>query len=114
MKRITIAPLLLLILTVSACSLSGADRKLKTWDFSNGTQGWKPLVQVELKASDGALHIRCKGRDPHLMAPVDSIEKSTVSLMPSGLINTLSKPDILDLLAYIESGGNPEHPNFRK
>ena len=30
---------------------------------------------------------------------------SNISAMPSGLLNSLSKDDILDLLAYIESGG---------
>jgi len=31
----------------------------------------------------------------------------TASLMPLGLLSTLSKAQILDLLAYLESGGNP-------
>jgi hypothetical protein len=29
--------------------------------------------------------------------------------MPMGLLNPLSKEDILDLLAWIESGGNAAH-----
>jgi putative heme-binding domain-containing protein len=39
---------------------------------------------------------------------------SPVSLMPPGLINNLSKEEILDLLAYIESGGNGNAPAFAK
>jgi putative heme-binding domain-containing protein len=36
-------------------------------------------------------------------------EVSKLSPMPEGLLNTLSKEDILDLLAYIESGGRKDH-----
>ena len=42
-----------------------------------------------------------------------SREPSTVSAMPAGLINTLNQQEILDLLAYIESGGNPNHLAFQ-
>ena len=45
---------------------------------------------------------------------VGSREISKVSPMPEGLVNTLTKNDILDLLAYIESGGRKEHPDFKK
>lgn len=40
-------------------------------------------------------------------------EVSTVSPMPPGLLNVLSEAQILDLLAYLESGGNPAHADFR-
>lgn len=43
---------------------------------------------------------------------LESIEPSPFSMMPPGLINTMSKDDILDLLAYFISGGDPEHPAF--
>ena len=46
-----------------------------------------------------------------------SIEKrspSKVSPMPVGLLNTFNTSDILDLLAYMESLGDPKHPNFAK
>jgi putative heme-binding domain-containing protein len=39
---------------------------------------------------------------------------SPVSPMPDGLLDTLRKPEIWDLLAYLESGGNPNHANFKK
>lgn len=45
---------------------------------------------------------------------IESQTPSPVSPMPAGLLNTLSAAEILDLLAYLESGGNPEHPAFRK
>ena len=39
---------------------------------------------------------------------------SKTSPMPDGLVNILTKEEILDLLAYIESAGNKEHAAFRK
>ncbi len=47
--------------------------------------------------------------------PNDEIEErfpAKTSLMPTGLLNTLTKEDILDLLAYIESAGDSGHPIF--
>ena len=41
-----------------------------------------------------------------------SIEASPISMMPPGLINTMSKDEVLDLLGYFISGGDPEHPAF--
>jgi putative heme-binding domain-containing protein len=43
---------------------------------------------------------------------VASVTDSPVSMMPPGLINTLDKDDVLDLLAYLLSKGNPEDPMF--
>ncbi len=45
---------------------------------------------------------------------LDSVEPSPVSMMPAGLIATMKEDDILDLLAYLISGGNPEHELFDK
>ena len=38
--------------------------------------------------------------------------ESKVSLMPLGLLNTLTKEEIFDLLAYIRSAGDPKHAAF--
>ncbi len=53
--------------------------------------------------------------DEILQVPLDSIEErkpSAQSLMPAGLVNTLTEEEILDLLAYVESGGNPNYHLF--
>lgn len=39
---------------------------------------------------------------------------SKLSPMPTGLVNHLTKEEILDLIAYMEAAGRPEHPNFAK
>jgi len=55
--------------------------------------------------------------DPHNFTSVNATkvvktEESTVSMMPPGLLNMLKDDDILDLLAYLLSGGNPQDPMF--
>ena len=47
-------------------------------------------------------------------ANIDKIEPSKVSMMPTGLLDPLREDEILDLLAYVISGGDPDHPAFRK
>lgn len=45
----------------------------------------------------------------------DEIEETSVSktsMMPAGLINTLTRDEILDLVAYLQSGGDPDSPLF--
>ena len=44
---------------------------------------------------------------------IQSIEESKVSLMPPGLINTATEPQIADLIAFLISGGDPANRMFR-
>jgi putative heme-binding domain-containing protein len=46
---------------------------------------------------------RVKGRRPY-----------PVSLMPAGLLNSMNPDEVLNLLAYIQSAGDPKHPAFQK
>ena len=43
---------------------------------------------------------------------VESIEPSKISTMPTGLLNILEKDEILDLVAYVLSGGDRNHRYF--
>jgi hypothetical protein len=43
---------------------------------------------------------------------VKSMGPSTVSPMPPGLLNMMEKEEIMDLLAYILSGGDTNHRFF--
>ena len=47
-------------------------------------------------------------------ADIKSRETSKVSPMPPGLLNTLTKQEILDLLAYFEAAGRPDGAVFKK
>ncbi|MEX2579617.1 MAG: c-type cytochrome [Verrucomicrobiales bacterium] len=43
---------------------------------------------------------------------LESMKESPVSMMPPGLLDTLTKDDVLDLLAYLLSMGDPDDPVF--
>lgn len=43
---------------------------------------------------------------------IDLLEVSDVSAMPSGLLDPMTQDEVLDLVAYLLSGGNPEHRYF--
>jgi len=45
---------------------------------------------------------------------VEKIEPSPVSLMPEGLLKSLNDNEVLDLLAYLLSRGDPNNPMFRR
>ena len=44
---------------------------------------------------------------------IESIGPSPVSPMPPGLLNLMKEEEVIDLLAYILSGGDPEHQFFK-
>jgi putative heme-binding domain-containing protein len=57
--------------------------------------------------------------DPNQRVTVDrkevkSIEPSKISAMPPMLLSRLTREEVLDLTAYVLSGGNPQHEFFRK
>jgi len=45
---------------------------------------------------------------------IESMGPSPVSPMPPGLLNMMEKDEIMDLLAYVLSGGKQDHEYFRK
>jgi putative heme-binding domain-containing protein len=45
---------------------------------------------------------------------VEDVKPSPISLMPEGLFKTLNDDEVLDLLAYLLSRGDPKNPMFRK
>jgi hypothetical protein len=47
-------------------------------------------------------------------ADVKSREVSKISPMPPGLVNMLTKEEILDLLAYFEAAGHADGAPFKK
>ena len=61
-------------------------------------------VAIDPKAPSAVIQIKADN--------IDEILLSKTSMMPLGLLNTLTREEILDLLAYIQSGGDPEHALF--
>jgi len=45
---------------------------------------------------------------------IEELAVSKTSPMPKGLLNKMKKEEILDLVAYIISGGDAEHEVFEK
>src|SRR5579883_888274 len=45
---------------------------------------------------------------------IAEIKPSNISLMPEKLLNQLNETEVLDLLAYLLSRGDPNHPMFKK
>ena len=45
---------------------------------------------------------------------VTETKLSAVSVMPPGLINSMGEEELQDLLAYLMSGGNPDHPIYQE
>ncbi|MSQ95538.1 MAG: c-type cytochrome [Gemmataceae bacterium] len=48
-----------------------------------------------------------------LVSEIDSKAKSPISVMPKGLLDKLTREEILDLVAYVIARGNRQHPLFR-
>lgn len=44
---------------------------------------------------------------------IEEVRTAPNSMMPAGLVDTLTEKEILDLLGYLRSGGNPEHPLYQ-
>src|SRR5262249_10117400 len=53
--------------------------------------------------------------DPVVLKKSDIVkrDKSPTSIMPKGLLDKLTREEILDLVAYASAGGNPKHPLFQ-
>jgi putative heme-binding domain-containing protein len=77
------------------------------------------LSGVVVNLSGDGVTLNTDLTDPNQRVNVDrkevkSIELSKVSPMPPMLLAMLKKDEILDLLAYVLSGGNKEHAMFGK
>lgn len=48
------------------------------------------------------------------MTNVEKIALSQISMMPMGTIFTINKDELIDLMAYLRSGGNPKDAVFGK
>lgn len=77
----------------------------------------KTVIGRIMNLSGDSYRVSTNMIDPNQTESVDrkrlkSMKESPVSMMPPGLLNTLSKDDVLDLLAYLLSMGNEDDPIF--
>ncbi len=85
--------------------------KYKAWEIETA-DGDRLFGMITAKAKDHILVVT-NPQNPvpqkFLLKDIDSTRQVPLSLMPRGLLNQLTKQEILDLLAYIEAGGNAKH-----
>jgi putative heme-binding domain-containing protein len=81
--------------TTDGTQLNGRIMNMRNNEYWVNTDMMKPSTVTKVKAE-----------------LITSVEPSPVSMMPPGLINTMNKEDILDLLAYLISGGDRKHELF--
>ncbi|MEX2188480.1 MAG: c-type cytochrome [Pirellulales bacterium] len=71
-----------------------------------------------IEDADGVLRVRTNPFATELVkikkSDIESSKPSTVSEMPQGAINVLTKEEVLDLVAYLRSGGNEKDKAFAK
>lgn len=80
---------------------------------TDGTQ----IIGTIVNLNNDTVRVNTDPADPNQQVGVDrkkvtKIEPSKVSLMPPGLLNILTKEEVLDLLAYVLSGGDPKNAMF--
>lgn len=83
------------------------------------TSAGKVHTGVVVNLNGDSLTLNTDLTDPNLHVTIDrkeieELEPSKISPMPAGLLNLLTKDEVLDLLAYVLSGGDPAHELFRK
>ena len=77
------------------------------------------LTGVIVNLKGDSVIINTDPADPNEQVSVDrkdvkSMEPSKVSPMPEGLLGLMTKDEVLDLVAYTLSGGDPKHEAFRR
>jgi len=83
-----------------------------------GLESGQVVTGLVVAEDDGAIQVvenPLASVEPRRIAKSDVAErgKATVSLMPKGLLDKLTREEILDLLAYVAAGGDPQNPLFR-
>lgn len=106
-KRLKPAEMLAQILAPSA----RIDEKYRTWILR--TTDGRTLSGIIVERSAEALHLvedpRKNSRPIEIRRDrIEAMRSSTLSTMPMGLLNTLTRDEILDLLAYVRSGQGSE------
>ena len=92
------------------------DEKYQSWvfDLTNA----KKVTGMVLEHKDGVYKVienPLAKAEPIVIkeGDIDQKTKSTTSIMPKGLLDKLTKEEILDLIAYIIAKGNEKHALFQ-
>jgi putative heme-binding domain-containing protein len=92
------------------------NEKYQTWvvELQSG-KVYQGLILEETKQQVKLIENPLVKADPVVLRVADIAErrKSPVSTMPKGLLDKLTREEILDLIAYVYAGGNPNHAVFQ-
>lgn len=82
------------------------------------TNDGKVVTGRIVNLSGDGININTNMLDPNAQVRIDrnnieEIAPSRTSMMPKGLLNTLNKQEVLDLMAYLLSRGDPNSPMFK-
>jgi putative heme-binding domain-containing protein len=91
------------------------DDKYRSWTFE--MKSGKVLTGMIVKEGGGVIEVienPLASTKPLVLktGDVDQKTASKVSMMPKGLLDKLTREEILDLMAYVMSGANPKHKAF--
>jgi putative heme-binding domain-containing protein len=83
------------------------------------TTDGKSVTGRIVNASGDTIFVNTNMLDPNLQEKLDrrkveSMKPSPISMMPAELLSTFKEDEILDLLAYLLSRGDPNHKMFKK
>lgn len=84
--------------------------KLKDGDTLNGRLLFRNDTEVGVATNPFDLNYVMKAP----AAQVEGIRYSQTSLMPDGMIGGMNRDELMDLIAYLLSGGNAQHRAFQK
>jgi putative heme-binding domain-containing protein len=92
------------------------NEKYQSWVFE--LKSGKPLTGIILEEKDGQVKVienpLVKAEPVVLKASdIEERKKSPTSLMPKGLLDKLTREEILDLIAYVAAGADPKHKLFQ-
>ncbi|MFK7851299.1 MAG: c-type cytochrome [Akkermansiaceae bacterium] len=66
----------------------------------------------EIAVAQNPYNLRKLTKEP--ASNIEEIKQSQISLMPPATINAMNKDELMDLIAYLISGGDPKHEVFEK
>ncbi len=95
---------------------SKINEKYQTWKFE--MKSGKEYTGIILEEKDGKIKLieNPLAKAEPVTIKADDIEtrsKTPVSIMPKGLLDKLTREEILDLISYIYSRANKDHPLFK-
>jgi putative heme-binding domain-containing protein len=92
------------------------NEKYQTWIFeTKAGKGYTGIILEETPKQIKLIENPLAKAVPIILltADIESKTKSPISIMPKGLLDKLTREEILDLVAYLTARGNRQHPLFR-